>query len=247
MSTELVKSPFDGEVQLPVGQVGDDSDFAQPTSGQGLKQLRFVSKGLSAKKGFIPPGHYTMTEPGAAKDEAIDLGKAVQVVPLARRMKAIDYSDRENVLVSFDAKSDLYQTIKDKSDDIDNDCLEGVSFLVVEESTGDVMEFYVIGGPTVRAVVNQIYPYLQLTQDQIDRRGLKDVKPHGPLPLTLASRKRVNSKGEWHVPKVEHSSASFTNAPSLDVVTNAVQSFVNEKGRSGPKVVENAEMQGRAR
>ena len=57
-------------------------------------------------KGLIPQGHYGIPE---SDEEIIDLGPSVDLFPLARRPKAIDMTDMEALVISYDMESDGVQ------------------------------------------------------------------------------------------------------------------------------------------
>ena len=57
-----------------------------------------------------------------------------------------------------------------------------------------------------------MYAYMPLTPQDIERRGLTDVEPHGPLPLTLTSKnvRSRDGKYSWFVPEFHDCSTPFS-------------------------------------
>ena len=77
--------------QLPSTQIGGDDLYAElAKGGDYLGRMQLYTKGKAVNKGLIPPGHYGIPE---RDDEIIDLGTTVDIIPLARRPKAIDMTD----------------------------------------------------------------------------------------------------------------------------------------------------------
>ena len=72
-----------------------------------------------------------------------------------------------------------------------------------------------------------------------------DLKPHGPIPLTLKSRLVEKGTYSWHVPVVVRCETGFTKLPSHDRFLKEITAFVTVKDNG----VERAPQQpaGRAR
>ena len=164
-------------------------------------------------KGLIPQGHYGIPE---SDEEIIDLGTAVDLLPLARRPKAIDMTDMEALVISYDMESEEFKRIAAKSTESDSHCQYGPSFLVYERSTGRFLEFF-CGNKSSRIEAKKLFPFLPLTQADIDAKAaagnaVGDLKPHGPVPVTLKVKVAENRKGTWHVPVVVMCASPFTTA-----------------------------------
>ena len=63
-----------------------------------------------------------------------------------------------------------------------------------------------------------------------------DLKPHGPIPVTLKSKVAENRKGTWHVPVVVMCSSPFTRLPSDDVIRREIVKFLTVKDNGVEKV-----------
>ena len=117
----------------------------------------------------------------------------MDLLPLARRPKAIDMTDMEALVISYDMESEEFKRIAAKSTESDSHCQYGPSFLVYERSTGRFLEFF-CGNKSSRIEAKKLFPFLPLTQADIDAKAedgnaVGDLKPHGPVPVTLEGRR----------------------------------------------------------
>lgn len=114
--------------QLPSTQLGTDDQFAElAKGGDYLGRMQLYTKSKANMKGLIPQGHYGIPE---SDDSIIDLGESVDLLPLARRPKAIDMTDMEALVISYDMESEEFKRIAAKSTESDSHCQYGPSFLV---------------------------------------------------------------------------------------------------------------------
>jgi hypothetical protein len=228
--------------QLPSCQLGSDAAFDELAKGADfLKFAKLYTKGPDIDRGKIRPGHWGI--PGASKDDDItDLGEAIDVIPLARRPKAMDSSDKSAVIVSYDETSSAFKQIQAKSLEKDSGCQHGISYLTYERSTRQFLEIW-FGNKSSRPEAKNVVPFMNLTQADIDRRAANDqdvtgLVPHGPAPLTLKVRVAENTKGQtWHVPAVLECSAPI-KMPATDVVVKEIQRFLTIKSEGVEKVEE---------
>jgi len=84
---------------------------------------------------------------------------------------------------------------------------------------------------------------LPLTQADIDAKAaakndVSDLRPHGPLPVTLKVKLAENKRGSWHVPVVVKCSTPFTKVPSMDVIVREMQKFLTVKDNGVERVEE---------
>ena len=138
----------------------------------------------------------------------------MDLLPLARRPKAIDMTDMEALVITYDMESEEFKRIAAKSAESDSHCQYGPSFLVYERSTKRFLEFF-CGNKSSRIEAKKLFPFLPLTQADIDAKaangnGVGDLKPHGPIPVTLKTKVAENRKGTWHVPVVVMCASPFT-------------------------------------
>jgi hypothetical protein len=242
MSTEIAKVDYS---QVPSTQVGGDEvydDLAK--GGDFLARLQLYTKGKAIDKGLIKPGHYGIP---VSEDEIIDLGESIDLLVIARRPKAIDMTDKEAIIVVHDHNSAEFQRIAATSLEKESHCMYGPSFLVFERSTGKFYEFF-CGSKSTRTEAKKVYPFMPVSQADIEARGLTDVEPHGPLPVTLKSRYVEKGSFSWHVPVVQKCSVPFKNEPKGDAVIKEIGRFLTFKdAEQVQKVVEPEGKKKRAR
>ena len=224
MSNDLIPADVFGEVTT---QLGSDEDFADLGSSKFLQRLELKSSGQLINEGKVRPGHYAVI---ISSDDAVDLGDSIDIMPLARRAKAIDMSDPNNIVVSFDRNSDVFKSIEKRSSIKDSRCQYGASFLVVERSTGKLYEMF-LGSASNRREVGTFSEALPLTAASIKAKKLEDVKPHGPLAMALKSKLVKNEqKGySWFVIVPKPCSNPFTKKqiPEPDVIKTEIEKFLN--------------------
>lgn len=228
MSTAL--TPVD-LTQLPSTQVGDDQQFVDASRRSAfLSRLHLFSKGEAIDECLIPPGHYGIPE---SKKEIIKLGPQVDILPLAKRLKALDMSDKQAIINNYDPASQEYADIKARSTQSNSGCLWGTSFLVFERESGRFLEFF-CGTVSSRPIAGDIAVYLPLTQADIDRKraagaDTSHMEPHFAEACTLKTRiaKSVKKGFSWHVPDVHPCSVPFTNLPSSEVIIEEIRKFTN--------------------
>ncbi|MCX7428971.1 MAG: hypothetical protein NTW96_25515 [Planctomycetia bacterium] len=200
-------------------------DYTNP-----IGHLQLFIRDEAVSKGLIQAGHYGIPE---SDEKVIDLGVSVDVIPLARRPKAIDITDSENVVVSYDMESEEFKRIAAKAFGSGLQCQYGPSFLVFERSTGRFLEFF-CGTKSSRIEANKIFAFLPLTQADIDAKAaagndVSDLKPHGPIPVTLKVMAAENRKGTWHIPAVAKCSSPFDTLPDMSVIAEKTADFFNVK------------------
>ena len=234
--------------QLPSTQVGTDEQFNDlAKSADYIGRLQLFTKGKAVNKGQVRPGHYGIPE----GEEVIDLGDTIDIVPLAKRPKALDMSDMDAIITKYDPEDAEFKRIKAESLEKDSHCMFGISFLVYERSTARFLEFF-CGSKSTRSEAKHILPYCPLTQADIDRlaaagNDVSDLAPHGPVPLTLKSRLVEKRSYSWHVPVVVKCSTPFTKQPSMDRIVKEINAFLTFKGDGVEKVQEPEGKKARAR
>jgi len=236
--------------QLPSTQLGSDEQFEQMSRSTGfLGRLQLFSKGAAINEGLIPPGTWGIPE---SDKKIVILGKSIDVLPLARRLKALDLSDKEAIIANYDATSDEFKDIAARSEETDSNCMYGTSFLVLERNTGRFLELF-CGTKSTRPIAGDIAVFMALSQADIDRKkaagaDVSQLKPHAVQPCTLKVRLAKNKRGHsWHVPDVQSCLSPFTNLPSMEVIVDEMTKFVNEKNGGTETVKEDPSKKARAR
>ena len=113
MSTDLVTVDL---TQLPSTQLGSDEQFSELSrSASFLGRLQLFTKGDAINEGLIPPGTYGIPE---SEKKIVKLGAQIDVLPLARRTKALDMSE-QTPIANYDATSDQFKDIAARSQESD--------------------------------------------------------------------------------------------------------------------------------
>jgi hypothetical protein len=223
-NTNLVPVNLD---QLPSTQIGSDDQFAElAKSTDYIGRLQLFTKGKAVNKKLVGPGNYGIP----SGEEVDDLGDTIDIIPLARRPKAIDMTDDEAIIVNYDPEAAEFKRIAAKSLEKESHCMYGPSFLVFERSRGLFLEFF-CGSKSSRSEAKKVYPYLPLSQADIDAKAAKgeevgDLQPHGPLPLTLKSRLVEKGTYSWHVPVVVKCATPFDKLPPMARIVREINAFL---------------------
>jgi len=235
-NTSLVPMNLD---QLPSVQVGSDADFdAISKSSEFLARLQLFTKGKAINKGLVRPGHYGIPE----GEEVTDLGDTIDIIPLARRTKAIDMTDTNAVIAVYDAQSKEFLRIQEQSAEKESHCMYGPSFLVYERETGRFLEYF-CGSKSARGEAKKLFPYLPLSQPMIDAAAKNGVNvtgmaPHGPVAVTLKSKLVEKGDWSWHVPVVVKCMTQFNRLPTEEVILREITRFLNVQGDTSTVVQE---------
>jgi hypothetical protein len=235
--SDNVLVPIQFVEQLPSTQIGSDLDFDSiAKSSDFLPRLQLYTKGKAINRKLVQPGNYGIP---VSDDEVTDLGDTIDVLPLARRPKAIDLKDTQNVVAVYDLNDAEFERIKVQSAAKESGCMYGPSFLVYERSTGQFLEFF-CGTKSARTEAKRIYPCLPLTQAMIDALEATGVdtsgmEPRGSHPVTLKSKLVEKGQWSWHVPVAIKCSTPFTKLPPAAVIVEQINKFLDVK-REGAAV-----------
>lgn len=198
-------------------------DLSKYATGKGgfLPRIQLVTKGKYVDKGKIQPGHYGVPQ---ADEEILDLGKAVDILPLAARIKALDTTPETPIAV-YDENDEVFKDIQERSGKSDSGCMWGPSILILERKTGKLYEWF-LGNKSAREEAPQLTPFLPISQSQAKDFG---VKPKPATPCTLSSRLIERPRYSWHVPVITKCSTPFDKLPDLEYLKAEVEKFVNPK------------------
>lgn len=224
MSNDLI--PADVFAGLPSTQMGDDVQFQSLSqASEFLRRIQLISKGKYVDSRQCQGGDYAVIVDG---ETAKSLGDTIDVLVLARRPKALDMSDTEAVVQSYDPNSDLFKDIQARSAEQDSGCQYGVSFLIAERSTAQCYEFF-CGSVSLRRETDAIWAYSPKTKEQIEQFKLKGYTPGQPKPLTLKSKNIRKKTYSWFVPVLQDCSTPFgkTQIPSPEVIRKEMERFLN--------------------
>ena len=138
-------------------------------------------------------------------------------------------------MTNYDMESDEFKRIANLSLEKDSGCMYGPSFLVYERTTGRLLEWF-CGTKSTRMEAKKIYPFLAVTEADIEKRGLEGQASHGPLPFTMNIKLIEKKKWSWHAPVVIRCSTPFTRGPALKVTIFEMERFLNPSDSGVEKV-----------
>lgn len=223
MSTELALNKlFSG------GAVVDRSDEEMQElerMSQGtdfLSRIQLYSKGPNIDKKLIGVGCFGIP---ISKTEIFDLTVAIDVLVIERRPKAMDMSDTDNLIITYDSKSKEFCRIEERSKVQNSGCCFGPSYLVFERTTGKFYEFF-CGSKSARIESSNINKYLPVTPGMIKAEVTKETKVRGPKPCTLRSELVDNGTWTWFIPKPEDCLTPFDKLPTLDELNKEITRFL---------------------
>lgn len=242
MSTDLI--PLD-QLNLPAKTDVSNEDFEKLTkSSSFLKRVQLFGSGTAVKRKLIGPGEFGIPK---SKDDISSLGESIDVVVFARRPKAMDFTDQEAIIANYDPNSDTFKDIAARSAEKKSKCMYGVSFLIFERSTSEFLEYFA-GTKSARQEAGNLYPYLPLTQEQIDERAkagedVSSLQPHGPRAATVTARLKERGDFSWYIPAVTPCSTPI-KLPSVADIQEQIDRFLNPPTSTVEKVDEE-EVKGR--
>jgi hypothetical protein len=231
LSNELatLNNLFSGKDSIvPTTTADEQAALAKLSEGSTfLKRLQLYSRGKAIDKDYIAKGHFGTP---TSKEDIKDLGTSVDLIPLIRKAKAVDMSDRENIIVTNDVSSDEFKRICHNSDNTrDSGCVYGPSYLVYERSTGTFYEFF-CQNKSARVASAMINSYLPVSEDMI-KNGLTDEKkPRGPKAFTAVAKLVEKGDWTWHVPSIEDCLTPFESLPNEEQVLEEIQRFLKPEG-----------------
>lgn len=207
------------------GDLGLPDHLARPKSdsegGGFARRLQLAVKGKLVDILGVPPGHYAVVD----GDNITQLGKEVDVIPIAVLDKAVDTSG-DDIVIAFGAETDAYKAISKKKADrgFDSGCMTGPVFLLFERSTGQFYELYCNNASMVREA-STIFDALPVNKEQAKRHG---IKPRPPQPLCLTSKYLSKGKYPRQVPVFKKSDAQFDTLPTAEALQAAVTGFIKQ-------------------
>lgn len=197
-----------------------------------LPRIQLYTKGKAIDKDLIEKGHYGIPRSG---DQIDDLGKSIDVIPLALKAKAIDMSDPENLIISNDVDSEEFKRIEEMASTPNSGCAVGPTYLVYERSTGSFYEFFCGSKSAIRESV-KINQYLPVTPLMIQENLTKEKEPRFAKPLTLGVQLLEKGNWTWHAPRVQDCLTPFDNLPDREELVKQIEKFL-KKEDSGVETV----------
>lgn len=217
MSTDLI--PFSPD-QLPSVELASDDELKELTKGTDfLQRVQLITKGKYVDTSKIAPGRFGVPQPGG--EEILDLGEAIDILPLVVRPKALDMRDRDAIIAVYDMKLPEFERIQAAAAETNSSCMWGPSFLIIERNTGNFYEFF-MGNKSARQESGKLRAFLPTNKTD-------DTEAHGPSPCTVKCRYIQRPAYGWHVPVVSKCSEPFANLPSLESIRAEMQKFADTK------------------
>jgi len=184
----------------------DDVFGAVAKASSFLPRLQlFTSASNECKKGEFPLNHYGVV---TAKNRIRDLGKTVEVVPLAWRPKAMQIMADGTILSKYDAKDPEFGRIAEMSDIQNSGCMFGPEFLLWVPGIKGFVTFFM----SSKSARNEA-PALK---DKLDQEQA----------ATLDSTFLSNKKFSWQSPVIRGCSTPL-DLPAGDSLITEITKFKN--------------------
>jgi hypothetical protein len=192
-----------------------EDKFFKDLAGGGafLPRIQLYTNASSlCKSGDFPANHWGLSK----GQDTIDLGKEVQVVPVAMRFKALDL--RDGVLSYFNPATDTFQQIKDLSADSESKCMAGTEFLLWLPEQAEFCTFFAYNksskqeAPKIRSLIGKA---AVLTSRYV--KNTKDAKKSFQAPVCNESSTPVTSLPEQE--DLDSQIDKFKNAKDSQVTT----------------------------
>lgn len=251
MSNELatLNDLFTGEDAgnlVPAESVEQSKELDKFSQGTAfLKRIQLYSKGKSNSDGvLIDMGNFGIPK---SAEEIMSLGKEIDVIPFARRAKAVDLSDTDNIIVTYDTASDEFKRIVNLADTTkDSGCVYGPTYLVYERTTGEFYEYF-CNNKSSRIASSDINPFLPVSQAQIDANLSDEKNPRGPMPLHMKAKYVKKGRYEWFVPEISKAMTPFKKVPNREEIKTALDIFQKSEESKVEVVDDKSDKKGRRR
>jgi hypothetical protein len=216
MTTEIAKTEVDnnGFAGVPSIPSKFENDFGAFTSALFLPRLSLEgSNSQNAKHKKIAAGNYALI---TGRDTFEDLGDRVDLLVLTYRPKALDLSDKKNIISSYDKDSPTFKGIVEKASVKTQEkkgYMYGLEFLVYIPGAKNDLKFatFFCGNPTHRVAAKNFAPIL---------------KSHAKT-ATLKVEIIDNGSYVWEGPVVIICNTPLPNYPTVEEMTMQMQTFLN--------------------
>lgn len=180
-----------------------DDDFSKVVTAGYFPRLQLMTaKSDECIAQRFPVNHYAFIR----DQELIDLGETVDCLPIAWRPKALDVSDRSQVISVYDPDSDEFKRIYAESGVQDSGCMYGPEFLIW---------------------IPQIKQFGCLFMgSKSARRESGNIKTKLQSPITLKSKLIETAKYKWYSPVATICTTPF-ELPTPEILLDNVEKFNN--------------------
>lgn len=199
-----------------------------------IGRVQLYSKGKAIDKQLIKSGHWGSPERG---DKIVDLGRNPDFLVLARRAKALDLSDVENISQSYDMNSAEFKRIQNESEVQDSSCSYGISFLLYSRQTESYLEYFA-NGKTSRPASKDLFGFLPVDGDLANLNA-----------VTFDSEVIETKRFTWLGPVFGKCSTPIEGM-NVEIAAQQIQKFLNPPASQSGEAVsedEQAAMSTRAR
>ena len=202
-----------------------EKDFAKFATGLYLPRLSLEgSNSNNVKQDKIQKGSYALI---TGRDTFEDLGKRVDVLVLTYRSKALDLSDKKNILTSYDKSSPLFKSIMEKAQTKTSDkkgYMFGLEFLLYIPGAKNAQKFatFFCGNPTSRVAARNFAPVLKRA-------------------ATLKSEIINNGTYIWEGPVILPCNTELLSYPSQDEMKAQMDTFLNPIEGESPEMADDEE------
>ena len=190
------------------------SDFGVFTSAMFLPRLSLEgSNSTNVKLKKIPSGHYALI---TGRDQFEDLGEKIDILVLTYRSKALDLTDKKNIISSYDKTSPTFKSIMERAQVKTQDkkgFMYGLEFLIYIPGAKNEQKFatFFCGNPTHRVAAKNFAPIVN---------GKKKT-------ATLKVETINNGTYIWEGPVILPFSGQLPNYPSADDMQMQMETFLN--------------------
>jgi hypothetical protein len=194
---------------IPMDDLGvtaqkDDNFDSLVESRSYLQRVQlYGSNSKDVKKDLIQQGRFGIPR---SKTQIDDIGKEFHCIPLGYRYKALDTSG-DPIIQTYEAESDVFKEIKEKSFVQDSGCLFGIEFLIWMPEQKEFMVFYLSSKsarPEAKPLRNLISKAACIKSDLVEGK-----------------------KYSWHVPVVTASDVAIKDLPNPDEMKAVLDKFNN--------------------
>jgi hypothetical protein len=222
MSTDLVTQNATELATMVENPYEQDPSLVSSVVGTGfLPLLQLATTGDAVKDGTVEMNKYCVRK---TKGDYVQLGREVDVIFIQWRPRAMDTSDKANIRVSYDPKSDLWRDIKVIADSKkpNNGCMYGPEYLVYIPEIDTVATFF-MGSTTARNESRNTHSLFVNKENKfIGGQGTLKSRQLGP-----------NAAGQkWQAPFCTRCSTPL-NQPNQEQVLDILQAFLNPSDNAG--------------
>lgn len=194
---------------IPVNQTSSEENALAVAQAQFLPRIKLCQGSAKevAKKKVKAGGHFALVR---TKEDIIDLGDEVVIIPIASRAKAMD-TNGDSILTNFEPKSPEFLRIQGESKQKDSGCMFGPEFLIWLPELKEFCTFFLASATARKQGINM--------QKLLGNAGV------------LTSEYIETEKYSWFGPVAGPYSAPIIpeNLPSLEEATQERDKFVAEK------------------